>query len=122
MTGQQILKLATDLLGYTNANGNLQLSARIMGKAVVNINLIYSDLWRICYDTEFEPISNIHGEIKLPERVLNDIMPYGVAMMLAQSESDGDQQQLYSVLYNRKRTSLSKKEGIEDVLPRCYDL
>jgi hypothetical protein len=122
MTGQQILKVATDLLGYTNANGNLQLSSRIMGKALVNLNLIYSDLWRACSDEEFIPLSNIHGEVKLPERIINDIMPYGVAMMLAQSESDGDQQQLYSVLYNRKRASLVKKESIKDVLPRCYDL
>ena len=122
MTGQQVLKLATDMLGYTNANGNLQLSARIMGKSLVNVNLIYSDLWRACCDEEFKPLTNIHGEVKLPERVINDIMPYGVAMMLAQSESDGDQQQLYSVLYNRKRASLIKKENIEDVLPRCYDL
>ena len=122
MKGQQVLKFATDMLGYTNANGNLQLSARIMGKALVNLNLIYSDLWRASYDEEFKPLTNIHDEIKLPERVINDIMPYGVAMMLAQSESDGDQQQLYSVIYNRKRASLIKKESIQDVLPRCYDL
>ena len=122
MTGQAMLKFATDLLGYSNANGNLQLSARITGKALVNLNLIYSDLWRICKDEEFIPLSNIHGEINLPERVLNDVMPYGVAMMIAQNESDGDQQQLYSVLYNQKRAALSRKDSIEDRLPRCYDL
>lgn len=122
MTGQEMLKFATDLLGYTNANGNLQLSARIMSKALVNVNLIYSDLWRVCKDGEFTPLSNIHGKIELPERALNDVMPYGVAMMIAQNESDGDQQQLYSVLYNRKRAALSRKDNIEDAMPRCYDL
>ena len=122
MTGQEMLKKSAEMLGYTNTNGNLQLSARITAKAPTLINLIYSDLWRICNEGEFEPMKSMQAEITLPEQALNDVMPYGVAMMLAQSESDGDQQQLYSVLYNRKRTSLSKKETVEDVLPRCYDL
>ena len=122
MTGQEIMKTATDLLGYSNANGNLQLSARISGKALVTVNLIYSDLWRVCNDGEFTPLDNIHDDIYLPERAVNDVMPYGVAMMIAQSESDGDQQQLYSKLYNQKRSSLTRKETIKDVLPRCYDL
>lgn len=119
MTGQEILKTAADLLGYNDANGNFLLSARISSTAVTTVNRIYSDLWHICNDTEFTPIKTLQEEIKLPERVLNDVMPYGVAMMMAQSESDGDQQQMYSVLYNRKRASLSKTEKIQDVLPRC---
>lgn len=122
MTGQQILKTASELLGYNDANGNFLLSARITNKAVTVVNRIYSDLWRICNDTEFVPIKSLQEEIKLPERALNDVMPYGVAMMIAQGESDGDQQQIYSVLYNRKRASLSKKELIQDVLPRSEDV
>ncbi len=122
MTGQDILKTATELLGYTNANNNLQLTSRITGKSVAILNLIYSDLWRICNEGEFIPINTVQDDIFLPERALNDVMPYGLAMMIAQSESDGDSQQLYSVLYNRKRAGLSRKENIQDVLPRSYDI
>ena len=122
MTGQEILKTASELLGYNDANGNFLLSARITGKAVAIINRIYSDLWRICNDAEFTPIKSLVDEIVLPERALNDVMIYGVAMMIAQSESDCDQQQIYSVLYNRKRASLSKIETIQDVLPRSEDI
>ena len=46
-------------------------------------------------------------------------MPYGVAMMISQSEDDGDQQQLYSRLYNQKRSGFSKVEKLEDVMPNC---
>ncbi len=117
-----MLKKAAEMLGYTNANGNLQLSARITSKGLTLLNLVYSDLWRICNRGEFQPLNRLQTEITLPEIAINDVMPYGMAMMIAQSESDGDQQQLYSSLYNQKRASLSKKETIQDVLPRCYDL
>ena len=117
MTGLKMIETAATMLGYTNINGNLQLNARINSKSLVTVNQVYSDLWRVCYDIEFVPLKSIHEEIKLPERALNDVMPYGVAMFLAQSESDGDQQQLYSALYNRKRTGLSRKDSIVDVLP-----
>lgn len=121
MTGQKIIENAISLLGYTAANGNLQQNARIAAKALVTVNQIYSDLWRICNDGDFVPLKTVHEEIKLPERAVNDVMPYGLAMLIAQSESDGDQQQLYAALYNRKRTSLSKRESIQDVLPRGVD-
>ena len=37
------------------------------------------------------------------ERACIDILPYGAAMFLAQSEGDGDSQRLYAALYNQKR-------------------
>ncbi len=122
MTGQEMVKKAAAILGYTDNGGNVQLSARITSRSLTLINLIYSDLWRICNDGDFSPIGGLQEELALPERALNDVMPYGVAMMIAQSESDGDQQQFYSAIYNRKRASLSKTETVKDVLPRCYDL
>ena len=122
MTGQQMIEKSEILLGYTASNGNLQLSARITGKALMIVNQVYSDLWRICYDEAFIPLENIHSEIALPERVLNDVMPYGVAMFIAQSESDGEQQQMYSFLYNKKRAGLNRKEQIIDVMPRSCDI
>lgn len=122
MTGVKITEMAAKLLGYTTSNGNLQLSERIMSKALVCVNLIYSDLWSICKNEEFNPLASLGDAIDLPDRVLYDVMSYGVAMMIAQSESDGDNQQLYAGLYNKKRSSLSFTETIEDRFPRSVDL
>lgn len=122
MTGLEMVEKAAVLLGYTAANGNLQLSARIKIKSLAVVNQVYSDLWRVCNDAEFVPLRSIHEEIKLPERALNDVMPYGVAAFIAQSEDDGEQQQIWIRLYNQKRLGLSRKEFIEDVLPRGEDI
>lgn len=119
MTGIQIAEMSAKLLGYASANGNLQLSERIMTKALVIVNLVYSDLWRICKTGEFKPLSSLSEKINLPERALSDVMPYGIAMMMSQLEDDGDQQQLFSMLYNQKRSGLSKIEKLEDVMPNC---
>ena len=121
MTGQAIIEQAARLLGYTSANGNLQLSARITNRALGIINSIYSDLWRICGEGDFVAAQTLHAEIKLPERALNDVFIYGAAMLMAQSEADGDSQQLYAAIYNQKRAGLSKVTVIKDVLPRGED-
>lgn len=118
MTGKKMLETAVNMLGYRAANGNLQLNSRVISKGLTLLNLIYGDLWRICFDGEFCPLEKMQDKILLPDRALNDIMPYGVAMLIAQSESDGDQQQLYATLYNRKRTGLSNKDSIKDIMPR----
>lgn len=118
MTGQEILKTAADLLGYNDANGNFLLSARISSTAVTTVNRIYSDLWHICNDTEFTPIKTLQEEIKLPERVLNDVMIYGLTAFIAQNEEDGEQQQIWIRLYNQKRASLSKIDVIKDTMPK----
>jgi hypothetical protein len=45
-------------------------------------------------------------------------MPYGVAMLLAQSENDGDSQVLFQSIYNQKRMSATTFGKVKDVLPR----
>lgn len=122
MTGQEMIEKASRLLGYTASNGNLQLSSRLASKGLDILNQIYSDLWRICKKDLFLPLANVSVDIDLPERAINDVMPYGVAMFLAQSEEDSAQQQIYATLYNRKKTGLSRTDTIKDVLPRSNDL
>lgn len=122
MTGNQLLNNALKVLGYTDQNGNAQLTSRVRNSAVVNINLVYSDLWRITRDEPFEPINSLGDTIDLPESVLHDVFLYGLCMHIARSENDGDQQQFYTVLYNQKRTSLSRFETIQDSFVRSGDL
>lgn len=118
MTGIKMLETAMNLLGYTSSNGGFIPDSRTAVKGLTVLNLIYRDLKQLCDDGEAEPLKALNEEILLDDRALNDVMPYGVAMLMAQSESDGDSQQLYAALYNRKRTGLSRSEVIEDVIPR----
>lgn len=122
MTGQEMIQKASCLLGYIASNGNMQLSSRLASKSLDILNQIYSDLWRVCKKGFFLPLANVSVNIDLPERAINDVMPYGVAMLMAQSEEDSMQQQIYATLYNRKKIGLSRIETIKDVWPRSNDL
>lgn len=117
MTAREILNSALKLLGYTEANGNSELPQRILNRATALINVIYSELWRAEGKTDFEPIKNLTDEVKLTKTVLNEIMPCGVATLIAQSESDGDMQQLWAEIYNRKKATMTRVEEITDDLP-----
>lgn len=143
MKANELLNDTLKILGYSNADGNIELTSRIRNSAVVTVNLVYADLWRICntietndtipsvaeatapLDTnkgslyrEFEPIESLSDEIKLPPKALGDVFLYGLAMHIARSENDGDQQQFYATLYNSKRSGLTRFEKVTDVLPR----
>ena len=122
MTGNQLLNTSLKILGYTDQNGNSQLTARIRNCAVVNINLVYADLWRITHDTPFIPINSLGDTVDLPENALHDVFLYGLCMHMARSENDGDQQQVYTMLYNQKRASLSHTETIVDTFIGSCDL
>lgn len=118
MKAKELLNDTLKMLGYTNADGNAELSGRIMNSAVVTVNLVYSDLWLACNNGEFEPIKSLSDEIKLPKKALGDVFMYGLAMHIARSENDGDQQQYYTMLYNAKRAGLTKYETVRNAWPR----
>ena len=121
MKANDLFKNALKILGYTNLNGNEQLTSRIMNKAVPIINVVYADLWGKEHSKDFEPITKTDDEIKLSAKAC-DIMLYGVAAFIAQSENDGDQQQLWMSTYNNKRRALTTVTTKRDVLPRGFDL
>lgn len=121
MKATELLNDTLRMLGYSESNGNVQLPQRVRNSAVVTINLVYEDLWNICYDEPFVPIKNFSDEIVLPDKVPKSTVMYGLAMYIAQSENDGDQQQLYAHLYNAGRARLSKIEKVIDKIPRSYD-
>lgn len=117
MTGREILDKAVRLLGYTDSLGNMEMSGRIKSRAITVINFIYSDLFYLLKKEGFVGIKELGDEIYLPERLLNDIMPYGVAALIAQSEGDGDQQYVFIKLYNAKRAGAAGNSNIVDILP-----
>ena len=118
MKAKELLNNALKMLGYTNADGNAELTTRIRNSAIVTVNLVYSDLWKTASKETFVPITSLDDEIKLPQKALGDVFLYGLAMHIARSENDGDQQQYYTMLYNSKRAGLSQYEKVKNVIPR----
>lgn len=118
MTGRAVLDQAMGLLGYKNLE-ELSGQAEVLLSGVTAVNQIYADLHYASSTLPFRPLSALNETLLLSERAAADVMPYGVAMLLAQSESDGDNQQLFAELYNRKRRSLSRTDGVLDRMPRC---
>ncbi len=113
MTANQIVNIAADLLGYSRND----IYKPEINRVINAVNAIYSDLFYIKHESGFKRINGLQDEIELEERILNDIMPYGVAMLLAESQGDGDNQQLFAYKYNKKRSSISQKATIIDTLP-----
>ena len=118
MTGKSVLNQAMGLLGYRNME-ELSGQAEVLMGGMVAVNQIYADLHYACSNAPFSPLATLNDPLFLPDRALIDVMPYGVAMLLAQSESDGDNQQLFAEVYNRKRHSLSRSDSMADKMPRC---
>lgn len=115
MTAAKMVQQALGLLGYAENSGNSQLTQRVMNRAVSLINLVYSDLNRIC-GVENKPITSLSEEIKLSEKAL-DVFACGLAGYIAQSESDDNMQSLWMAEYQTRRTKLSQVTSYTDVLP-----
>lgn len=122
LTGKEVLNRALQLLGYTNSYGeiDMQQDAELLKKGSTAIQQIFNDLQRIEHPGRFDTYEiKMNEPLPLQYITVNDVMPYGVAMVLAQSESNGDSQALYAELYNRKRSSVPREPSYRtDVLPK----
>ncbi len=121
-TGNEVLKRALHLLGYTDSLGNVDAlqDTELMKRGTTAVMQIYSDMQRIENSTEFdtEPF-NMADEIKLSAVSVNDVMPYGVAMLLADMDNNGVAQAKFANIYNQKRKSIPKSIARRiDVIPR----
>ena len=121
MKASEILNNTLKMLGYSDADGNPELTSRIRNQAVVAVNLVYADLWKMFNKETFTPIKSLDEKIELPPQATNECFLYGLAMHIARSENDGDQQQLYAMLYNSKRAGLTHFEKVKNVIPIAGD-
>lgn len=124
MTGMELFDKAMELLGYTSAEG-LSGKEDMLKRGLTLVNLVYSELYyAFVYipggEDNFKPLALITDKIVLPDRVLNDVAPYGMAMYLAQSESDADNQTLYANIYNQKKVCGKSVKTITDRLPHVW--
>lgn len=111
MTANNIFTKAIDLLGYSGINGDKSGLEVLESRAVSAINQILSDL---SVDIQ---IATLEDSV-LVENTLNEILVYGVAMLLALGIDDAEKNKFFATIYNRKRTSYKGKVlKINDVLP-----
>lgn len=124
MTGQDIFRQAMRLLGYTDTLGDLDSAQNTeqYKRGLTVINQLVCDLSLSESGTMAPPLSSLRQELPLTERTARDVLPYGVAMLLAAAEGDGDNQQLFAALYDQKRVSVRQTyERRTDTLPRGCD-
>ena len=115
MTGRQMITRALSLLGFAENDGNLQLTQRVMNRALPLVNLVYGDLNAIL-GNEHKPLENLNDKISLPIKAL-DIFACGLAGYIAQSEGDDNAQYFWSSEYQARRVKLSQVTEYKDTLP-----
>ena len=119
MTGRKMITRALSLLGFAENDGNLQLTQRVMNRALPLVNLVYGDLHAICGTEEYKPLENLNDKISLPIKAL-DIFACGLAGYIAGSESDDYMQSIWMAEYQQRRVTLSRVTEYKDVLPKIY--
>lgn len=121
MTGYELYRQALSLLNYSAPDGGVTADADLHKRALPVINQIYADLWGIRSTEQFFPLASLTQQINLDSYTLTNVMPYGVAMLIAQTDGDGENQAVYATLYNQRRSSVrTQTERIIDRQPHPY--
>ena len=119
MTGEELLRQALYLLNYTNNRGEIDTrnSEELIRRGVPIINAVLADVLPIAGEP-VSAIGTLEDTLPVAEDTAVRVMVYGVAMWLAQSEADGDNQQLMASIYSQKRNAIRRSSGrVADVLP-----
>ena len=120
MTGQDVVKQALRLLGYTDTRGEPdgRTHTEVYKRSLAILNQLCCEL-AAAQGTPFTPLGNLHDTPPFEAHIVRGILPYGVAMHLAAAEGDGDNQQWFAALYDQKRTAMQHTvERRTDCLPR----
>lgn len=106
-----LVNKALELLQYTDRNGvpDAERYAPQYKSALTYANLICSDLSRIEH-IDFTPHTSLDDTLTISDISINDIAPYGVAMWLAQSNKDAENQAIFAMLYNQKRLTAPRTQ------------
>ncbi len=120
MTGRQVLQQAMLLLGYTDENGqvDLQKNTDLLRKGTAVTEQVFADLCLCESGLLPQAPFRLDEELPLKAVTVRDVMPFGVAMLLAQAEGDGENQSVFAGIYNQKRARCGGKTSRIDVLPR----
>jgi len=116
VTAAKIIDKAILLLGYDTLKNTGSISG-FEQSALTALNTVYADVFYLCNKEGFQEITDASQPVNMPENVVFDIMPYGVAAFLASSQGDSDNQLFFSRIYNLKRKNILKEMTFEDKIP-----
>lgn len=122
-TGREVVTRALQLLGYVDEYGDADalLNAALRRRAAAAVAQITAELAyaRDAAATQPEEAGGWDDPLPLPPQAIDDVMPYGVAMLLALSQGDAVQQELFATLYATRRAALDcpRRQRV-DCLPR----
>lgn len=122
MTGQAVFRRAMRLLNYTDTDGTLNAAAsgELYKRALSIVDQLCGELHHAETGEVPPPLRSLAEPLPLSEKAAR-VLPYGVAMFLAQSRADADNQRLFASLYETQRRSLTVPARRVDVLPRGCD-
>lgn len=118
MTGETLLQRTLTLLGYTDHTGEVDTAqvGEIYRGAVHMINLLLADILPM-EGKEITEIEALGDDLPCHVSTAVGVLPYGLGMLVAQSEGDGTAQQLMAVTYNQKRRGIETvRETVKDAL------
>ena len=111
MTAQKIIDKSAKMIGYSGA-----CDARLQAVALNALNRIYAELFFLENSENFREIKDLSQKINLKERILYDVMPYGVASVIASSLGDSENANYFATIYNLKRKKCENSSVI-DIIP-----
>lgn len=123
MTGDDLMLQAMRLLNYTNPRGDIDRlqAAELFKRGLTMVNLLLADVMPI-EGNEIRLLEALTDPLPVSDHTAAAVLPYGLAMLLAQSEGDGDNQQIMAAIYNQKRGSIRRPGNrVADVLPMPCD-
>lgn len=119
MTGDELLQRAMRLVGCTDHRGEIDRTAyaELFARGTTLINTILTDVQPI-EGTQPQEICTLADELPVSDLAARGVMPYGVAMLLAQCEGNGTDQQVMASIYEQKRGSIRRPaERVIDTVP-----
>ncbi len=119
MTGEELMLQAMQLINYTDPRGEIDRSqtAEQWHRGLMLVNTLLADVMPI-EGKQLQRMTRLEDTLPVCDHTAMAVMPYGLAMLLAQSEGDGDNQQLMAAIYNQKRSSIRRPGSrMADALP-----
>ncbi len=109
MTAEVILNEALTRLGYIDSEGEPRTEeyAKVGLSAV---NAICTELHYAENEEDNAPLESLSDEVNVSTRYIREILPNGVAMLVAQSEGDSEHQRMFAECYNSKLSALNHFE------------
>ena len=115
MTALQIANKSLALLGYTDNNNNTDLTQRVLNRILPLVNLVFSDICRMC-DMKEKEIKSLDEDFSLPEKAVS-VMACGLAAYIAAAEGDETAQIFWAEEYSQRKTSMTQMCEYSDELP-----